>query len=586
MSEVGAAAEVVSLPEVEVLSEDVGSNNLPEEPPMVHPSAYYEDDAAGVEFRSSFLFQSSCYLPDDGTESAGSSGVHNKGQPHRYELQPSLSKGSTKGEISKGGSSGSSESRRKLQFYPTPNMRHKRTSQQRHNVNFKEQLSVCGEELSKDADISWRGLRVSFRGESIRAGQSTSESTEQDSVVAQTRAGMSTLTLETAFLSALIPKSRKNQWVCAIVFVVVVAAAVIVAEVCGASKPGRSEGPASTTASAPFIATASPSLAPKVFASTVELYEAVDGYVANGSTTTLEYGDHIGIWDVSLITDFSSVFDSSRNTLVESFNEGLSGWDTSRAITMERMFSGAEFFNGDISTWNTSSVTNMKETFSLAVTFNEDVSQWDVSRVETMDSMCKLAPTECHSTRCDSMSPSHKFVFSLKVRKARHFNGNLERWNTTAATSMVGMFLDCFSFQGLGVEDWDTRNVKSMPDMFTNTPSFKGDLSTWNVAQVSNMSGIFRQSAFNADISGWDLRSVTDISEMVSVLLIFGARAPLAGSHRISLFFAYSSCTLFHSTPISPCGIYPLLSARIVHSTARLALSGTFPAGMWGTQRT
>jgi hypothetical protein len=37
----------------------------------------------------------------------------------------------------------------------------------------------------------------------------------------------------------------------------------------------------------------------------------------------MTYGHPIGSWDVSAITDFSIVFDDTRNPLAKSFNEGL-----------------------------------------------------------------------------------------------------------------------------------------------------------------------------------------------------------------------------------------------------------------------
>ena len=40
---------------------------------------------------------------------------------------------------------------------------------------------------------------------------------------------------------------------------------------------------------------------------------------------------------------------------------------------------------------------------------------------------------------------------------------------------------------------------------------FNGDISGWNVSNVTDMSGMFYKSEFNGDISCWDVSSVTNM---------------------------------------------------------------------------
>ena len=45
--------------------------------------------------------------------------------------------------------------------------------------------------------------------------------------------------------------------------------------------------------------------------------------------------------------------------------------------------------------------------------------------------------------------------------------------------------------------------------------AFNGDLSGWDVRNVTDMSAMFDgAAAFNGDLSGWDVRNVTDMSSM------------------------------------------------------------------------
>lgn len=120
------------------------------------------------------------------------------------------------------------------------------------------------------------------------------------------------------------------------------------------------------------------------FQSNDELRKAVRDYIANlsemGSTVALKYGWPIGEWCVGNITDFSYIFDS-----LPRFNEDISKWNTSSAVTMFGMFAGATYFNSDLSMWDVSNVQFMNDMFNGAASFNSDLSMWDVSNVQEMN---------------------------------------------------------------------------------------------------------------------------------------------------------------------------------------------------------
>ena len=137
---------------------------------------------------------------------------------------------------------------------------------------------------------------------------------------------------------------------------------------------GHSPGSISQIARAP---------SPPVFSpeSKKELKSAVDGYLTQGDGSTGRYGP-IGEWDVTRVTDMSSLFFNAK-----SFNGDISKWDVSRVTDMNRMFYNTYVFNSDLSKWDVSSVKNMGAMFYYAAAFNHDLSKWDVSSVEDMDYM-------------------------------------------------------------------------------------------------------------------------------------------------------------------------------------------------------
>ena len=91
-------------------------------------------------------------------------------------------------------------------------------------------------------------------------------------------------------------------------------------------------------------------------------------------------------WDVSGITDFSTLFSSKPN-----FNGNISAWDVSAATNMRNMFADASNFNGDISGWNVANVEDMRSMFKANYVFDQDISGWNVAAVKSADDMFSKA---------------------------------------------------------------------------------------------------------------------------------------------------------------------------------------------------
>ena len=95
-----------------------------------------------------------------------------------------------------------------------------------------------------------------------------------------------------------------------------------------------------------------------------------------------------------------------------------------------------------------------------------------------------------------------------------NFNGDISNWNVSNVTNMRFMFYRCKLFNQ-DISNWNVSNVTDMSGMFLTCTKFNQDISNWDVSNVENMSWMFGNcKSFNQDISSWDVFKVTDMSGM------------------------------------------------------------------------
>lgn len=95
-----------------------------------------------------------------------------------------------------------------------------------------------------------------------------------------------------------------------------------------------------------------------------------------------------------------------------------------------------------------------------------------------------------------------------------NFDGDISKWDVSNVTRMDYMFYGS-SFSG-DIHKWDVSNVTNMKDMFYWASQFKSDISNWNVKNVTNMDKMFKKcSKFkNVDLSKWNVKNVKSHDEM------------------------------------------------------------------------
>ena len=92
---------------------------------------------------------------------------------------------------------------------------------------------------------------------------------------------------------------------------------------------------------------------------------------------------------------------------------------------------------------------------------------------------------------------------------------SIEQWGDIEWTTMNQAFRRAINMMYNASDAPDLSGVKDMTFMFSRTSAFNGDLSSWNVSSVTTMTRMFQNtSVFNGNISNWDVSSVTNMPNM------------------------------------------------------------------------
>ena len=151
---------------------------------------------------------------------------------------------------------------------------------------------------------------------------------------------------------------------------------------------------------------------------------------------------------------------------------------------------------GDIRHWDLQNVTSLRNVFSFNEAFNEDISGWNVSGVTD---------------------------FSSLFWTASKFDGNLGSWDVSRAETMACMFCGAKKYTGQGLEEWHDKlgNVQDMFNMFEDTAIGMGtkerpavDLSSWQVASVTNMRQMFMDTPHYQQTLCWNVSVLARVNDM------------------------------------------------------------------------
>ncbi len=170
-------------------------------------------------------------------------------------------------------------------------------------------------------------------------------------------------------------------------------------------------------------------------------------------TNLVDNGGAMGSWDVSAITNFSTMFRGAS-----SFNGDISGWTTTAATSFANMFNGATAFNSGPGNktinWDLNGVTSINRMFEGATSFNQDVSGWTTTTVANMSQLFDGATS---------------------------FDQDLSSWNVEAVTNADLIFNGIT----LSTANYDALLISWSAQTLTGTGNFSGGNSTYCAGEAA-----------------------------------------------------------------------------------------------------
>lgn len=98
--------------------------------------------------------------------------------------------------------------------------------------------------------------------------------------------------------------------------------------------------------------------------------------------------------------------------------------------------------------------------------------------------------------------------------RAKHFNHNINSWDTSSVINMGSMFMEAESFNQ-PLDKWDTSSVVNMNGMFKDATNFNQALDSWDTSRVEFMFRMFFDAKnFEQKLDSWDISSVRDNQQM------------------------------------------------------------------------
>ncbi|CAM1344933.1 BspA family leucine-rich repeat surface protein [Tenacibaculum amylolyticum] len=259
-----------------------------------------------------------------------------------------------------------------------------------------------------------------------------------------------------------------------------------------------------------------------------------------------DFNQDLGSWDISSGSDFAAML-SASGLSSENYDKTLEGWGTLSAgettiptnkelgvldlryadpVHRERLANNYSWtFDGDayggieeekfITTWTVSGGDLSIPIYMLG-TSNDYTVDWGDGSIEsgfTGDTTHTYATAGTYTVKIYG-DFSQLYFFN---RAGKEKLTTIEQWGTNKWTGLDFSFYGCSNLE-LNADDVpDLSQVTSLGYAFQNASSFtdaKDKLKDWNVSTITDFAGMFQGTAFNRNISGWNMQAADNISLM------------------------------------------------------------------------
>ena len=266
------------------------------------------------------------------------------------------------------------------------------------------------------------------------------------------------------------------------------------------------------------------------------------------------FNQDIGNWDIDQVTNMSQILNNTGLS-VANYDATLIGWAAQNIVNgginfninpnglsycegntaRETLISKGWGFTGDnlstvycsvnafITTWKTNNPgTSNNNQITIPATGTYDVYWYEKDN----DSVNGTATATDETTLTFPSAGTYVIEISGGLEQIR-FNHegdvlkiiDINQWGPITWTSMNNAFYGATNLNSYSAEDVpDLSNVTDMSGMFRDTP-FNGIVNNWDVSNVTNMSYLFAEGfnlGFNQSLDNWNVSSVENMSFMFS----------------------------------------------------------------------
>ncbi len=108
-----------------------------------------------------------------------------------------------------------------------------------------------------------------------------------------------------------------------------------------------------------------------------------------------------------------------------------------------------------------------------------------------------------------------KEIFHNLTSDGESFHGDVSKWNVENVTDMYYLFAYCYDFN-CDLSGWDVHNVRNMRNLFYNCVRFEGKgLENWKTDSLEIAGSIFCGcDEFNGNVENWNTEKMTNASYM------------------------------------------------------------------------